>query len=174
MPVPGRWRFSQCLPGLWGDAGSSGRRRGSDGRGIHGDGDFTGAASILAALAPALEAQGGGRVVALGSVAGDRGRKRNFLYGATKAALRTYLQGYAARLAKAGVRVLCIKAGPVDTAMTWPLPGLPFMVSPSAFASTAWRRARRGSGSTYLPSIWWPVMSIIRLLPTSIFNRLDI
>lgn len=103
--------------------------------------NFTGAASILAALAPALEAQGGGRVVALGSVAGDRGRKRNFLYGATKAALRTYLQGYAARLAKAGVRVLCIKAGPVDTAMTWPLPGLPFMVSPSAFASTAWRRA---------------------------------
>lgn len=138
------------------------------------DANFTGAASILAALAPVLEAQRGGLVMALGSVAGDRGRRRNFLYGATKAALGTYLQGYAARLAKSGVRVLCIKAGPMDTAMTWPLPRLPFMISPQSFATTAWRRARRGSGSTYLPSIWWPVMSIIRLLPTPIFNRLDL
>jgi NAD(P)-dependent dehydrogenase (short-subunit alcohol dehydrogenase family) len=138
------------------------------------DANFTGAASVLAALAPALEAQAGGSVVVLGSVAGDRGRKRNFLYGATKAALLTYLQGYAARLAKAGVRVLCIKAGPIDTAMTWALPKLPFMVSPHDFAAKAWRRARTGSGSAYLPGIWWPVMSIIRLLPTPIFNRLDI
>lgn len=136
--------------------------------------NFTGAASILAALAPVLEAQAGGSVVVLGSVAGDRGRKRNFLYGATKAALLTYLQGYAARLAKARVRVLCIKAGPIDTGMTWPLPKLPFMMSPRDFAAAAWRRARKGSGSIYLPGIWWPVMSIIRLLPTPIFNRLDI
>lgn len=138
------------------------------------DANFTGAASILAALAPVLEAQAGGSVVVLGSVAGDRGRKRNFLYGATKAALLTYLQGYAARLAKARVRVVCIKAGPIDTGMTWPLPKLPFMMSPRDFAAAAWRRARKGSGSIYLPGIWWPVMSIIRLLPTPIFNRLDI
>lgn len=136
--------------------------------------NFTGAASVLGALAPVLEAQRGGTVVALGSVAGDRGRKRNFLYGATKAALLTYLQGYAARLSGAGVRVLCIKAGPVDTAMTWALPKLPFMATPRAFAAAAWARARSGSGSAYLPRIWWPVMSIIRLLPTPIFNRLDI
>lgn len=136
--------------------------------------NFTGAASVLGALGPVLEAQRGGTVVALGSVAGDRGRKRNFLYGATKAALLTYLQGYAARLSGAGVRVLCIKAGPVDTGMTWALPKLPFMASPRAFAAAAWQRARRGGGSAYLPRIWWPVMSIIRLLPTPIFNRLDI
>ncbi|SDD36745.1 SDR family NAD(P)-dependent oxidoreductase [Belnapia rosea] len=136
--------------------------------------NFTGAVSVLGTLGPVLEAQRGGVVVALGSVAGDRGRKRNFLYGATKAALLTYLQGYAARLSGAGVRVLCIKAGPVDTGMTWALPKLPFMASPRAFAAAAWQKARRGSGSAYLPGIWWPVMSIIRLLPTPIFNRLDI
>ena len=136
--------------------------------------NFTGAAAVLGALAPVLEAQRGGVVVALGSVAGDRGRKGNFLYGATKAALLTYLQGYAARLAKSGVRVLCIKAGPIDTSMTWALPKLPFMASPRSFAAAAWKRARSGSGSAYLPRIWWPVMTIIRMLPTPVFNRLNI
>jgi short-subunit dehydrogenase len=136
--------------------------------------NFTGAASVLAALAPVLEAQRGGTVVALGSVAGDRGRPRNYLYGATKAALATYLQGYAARLSRSGARVLCVKAGPIDTAMTWPLPRLPFMATPQTFARALWQRAMRGAGSVYLPRIWWPVMGIIRLLPTRIFNRLDI
>ncbi len=136
--------------------------------------NFTGAASVLGALGPVLEAQRGGTVVALGSVAGDRGRKRNFLYGATKAALLVYLQGYAARLSAAGVRVLCIKAGPVDTGMTWALPKLPFMASPGGFAAAAWKRARKGGGSAYLPVIWWPVMTIIRMLPTPVFNKLNI
>jgi short-subunit dehydrogenase len=136
--------------------------------------NFTGAATVLAALAPVLEAQRQGVVVALGSVAGDRGRPRNYTYGATKAALLTYLQGYAARLSRSGVRVLCLKAGPVDTGMTWPLPKLPFMVSPRSFAAGAWRLAQGGGGAAYLPRIWWPVMAIIRSLPTRTFNRLDL
>ncbi|TDG32417.1 SDR family NAD(P)-dependent oxidoreductase [Paracraurococcus ruber] len=136
--------------------------------------NFTGAVTVLAALAPVLEAQGQGTVVALGSVAGDRGRKRNYTYGATKAALLTYLQGYAARLSGAGVKVLCIKAGPVDTGMTWPLPKLPFMASPPAFARAAWARAAKGGGDAYIPGIWWPVMTIIRHIPTRVFNRLNI
>jgi NADP-dependent 3-hydroxy acid dehydrogenase YdfG len=137
--------------------------------------NFTGAASVLAALAPLLEARQGGTVLVLGSVAGDRGRPRNHLYGATKAALRTYLQGYAARLSRAGVRVLCLKAGPVDTGLTWGLPTLPFMISPDAFADAAWRLARRGaSGEAYVPRVWRPVMAVIRMLPTRVFNRLDL
>lgn len=136
--------------------------------------NFTGAASVLAAFAPVLAAQRGGAVVALGSVAGDRGRPRNHLYGATKAALHTYMQGYAARLSRAGVRVVCIKAGVFDTAMTWPLAKLPFMASPDAFAEAAWRLARRGPTTAYVPLVWWPVMTAIRLLPTRIFNRMDI
>ncbi len=111
----------------------------------------------------------------LGSVAGDRGRPRNHLYGATKAGLHAYLEGYAARLSRAGVRVLCLKAGPVDTALTWGLPRLPFIVTPEAFAESAWRLAARGaSGAAYVPRIWQPVMAVIRALPTRIFNRLDL
>jgi hypothetical protein len=64
----------------------------------------------------------------------------------TKAALLIYFQGYAARL----VRVLCIRTGPVDTTMTWPLPRLPFMASPQGFARAAWMRAAKGPAvSTY-------------------------
>lgn len=136
--------------------------------------NFTGAASILVAVAPLLEANRGGTVLVLGSVAGDRGRPRNNLYGATKAALGTFLQGYAARLSRAGVRVLCVKAGPMDTAMTWGGPRLPFMIPPESFADRAWTLVRRGAqGEAYVPRIWQPVMTVIRLLPRRIFNRLD-
>ncbi len=136
--------------------------------------NLTGAAAVLTALAPLLRGQGGGTVVALGSVAGERGRPRNHLYGATKAALHTFLQGYAARHARHRVRVLTLLAGPVDTALTWPLPRLPFMASPQGFAAAAWRRAQRGSGQAHLPGIWAPVMAVIRALPNRIFNRLDL
>ena len=136
--------------------------------------NFTGATTVLAALAPVMEAQRQCVVVALGSVAGGHGRPRNYTYGATKAALLTYLQGYAARLSRSGVRVLCLKPGPVDTGMIWSLPPLPFTISPQAFATTAWRLAQKGSGAAYVPRIWWPIMTIIRNLPTRIFNRLDL
>jgi len=136
--------------------------------------NVTGAASVLTALAPVLRGQGGGVVVALGSVAGERGRPRNHLYGATKAALAVFLQGYAARHARHGVRVLNLLAGPVDTALTWPLPKLPFMASPSVFAAQAWRQARRRTGQVHLPRIWAPVMAAIRAVPDRVFNRLDL
>ena len=136
--------------------------------------NLTGAASVLTALAPVLRGQGGGTVVALGSVAGQRGRPRNHLYGATKAALGVFLQGYAARHARHGVRVLHVLAGPVDTALTWPLPKLPFMVSPAAFAAATWRLARRGTGQVHVPRIWAPVMAVIRALPDRVFTRLDL
>ena len=136
--------------------------------------NLTAAAAVLTALAPLLAARGGGTVVALGSVAGERGRPRNHLYGATKAALRTFLQGYAARHARHGLRVLTLLAGPVDTAMTWSLPKLPFMASPQGFAAAAWRLAQQGSGEAHLPRIWAPVMAVIRALPPRVFNRLDL
>jgi NAD(P)-dependent dehydrogenase (short-subunit alcohol dehydrogenase family) len=138
------------------------------------DTNVTGAASVLSALAPVLQEKGGGTVVALGSVAGERGRPRNHLYGATKAALRTYLEGFAARHAKHGVRVLCLLAGPVDTPLTWPLKKLPFMASPRGFAESAWKLARRRSGAAHVPTIWAPVMAVIRALPARVFNRLDL
>jgi NAD(P)-dependent dehydrogenase (short-subunit alcohol dehydrogenase family) len=113
-------------------------------------------------------------VVALGSVAGERGRPRNHLYGATKAALGVFLQGYAARHARHGVRVLNVLAGPVDTALTWPLPKLPAIASPADFAATTWRLARHGAGQAHVPRIWAPVMAVIRAVPDRVFNRLDL
>ena len=71
---------------------------------------------------------------------------------ATKAGLAAFLQGYAARHARHGVRVLNILAGPVDTALTWPLRGLPFIASPGAFAAAAWH-ARNRTGQVPLPRI---------------------
>ena len=138
------------------------------------DTNFTGLVSVLAAFTPALESQRGGTVMVMGSVAGDRGRPRNYLYGATKAALHTWLQGYAARLSRSGVRVVCIKAGVIDTAMTWALPKLPFMAGPEAFARSAWALTERGPQGAYVPRIWQLVMLAIRNVPTPIFNKMNL
>ena len=138
------------------------------------DTNFTGLVSVLAAFTPALETQRGGTVMVMGSVAGDRGRPRNYLYGATKAALHTWLQGYAARMSRSGVRVVCIKAGVIDTAMTWALPKLPFMARPEAFARSAWALAERGPQGAYVPRIWQLVMLVIRGVPTPIFNKMNL
>lgn len=138
------------------------------------DTNFTGLVSVLAAFTPTLEAQRGGTVMVMGSVAGDRGRPGNYLYGATKAALHTWLQGHAARLSRFGVRVVCLKAGVIDTAMTWALPRLPFMAGPDAFAKSAWALAERGPATAYVPRIWRLVMLVIRGLPTPIFNRMNL
>jgi NADP-dependent 3-hydroxy acid dehydrogenase YdfG len=136
--------------------------------------NFLGAVAVLSAFAPFLEQRGEGTVMALGSVAGDRGRIGNYLYGATKAALHVYLQGYRARLSRSGIRVVVLKAGPVDTSMTWPLPRLPFMISPESFARLAWRLTEKGPVTAYVPRIWQAVMTCIRLIPTPVFNKLDI
>ena len=137
------------------------------------DTNFTGLVSVLAAFTPALESQRGGTVMVMGSVAGDRGRPRNYLYGATKAALHTWLQGHAARLSRSGVRVVCLKAGVIDTAMTWALPRLPFMAGPDAFARSAFALAERGPATAYVPRIWQLVMLVIRGVPTPVFNRMN-
>ena len=92
--------------------------------------NYQGAVSILARLEPLLAAAGQGAVVVLSSVAGDRGRPSNFVYGSAKAGLNVYLQGLRARLSHRGVSVTTIKAGFMDTAMTYGLPGMFLVASP--------------------------------------------
>ena len=138
------------------------------------DANLTGAVSVLLALAPTLEAQGGGRVVALGSVAGDRGRLKNYVYGATKAGLHAFLQGLRARLARRGVTVTTLKPGFLDTALTWGLPGLILETAPDDFARTVWRRVERGALVVYVPGFWWAIMGLLRLVPERLFIRLPI
>ncbi len=135
---------------------------------------FVGAVSVLSGLAPLLEAQGRGRVVVLGSVAGDRGRLKNYGYGAAKAGLHAYLQGLRARLFRAGVTVTTVKPGFIDTAMTWGLPGLFLVATPEACAKACWRWAEKGTEVRYFPAFWWLIMTIIKAIPEPIFKRLSI
>ncbi len=134
---------------------------------------YTGAVQVLNALTPLLEAQKAGSVVVLGSVAGDRGRKKNYLYGSAKAGLHAFTQGLAARLSGSGVSVLLVKPGVIDTAMTWGLKNPPLPLGqPDGLARACLRRARKG-GVLYYPWFWRWVMLIILHLPRRIFNRLN-
>ncbi len=136
--------------------------------------NFTSAAEILHRLAPVLEAQGTGAIVALGSVAGDRGRLKNYVYGSAKAGLHAYLQGLRARLVRKGVHVVTLKPGFVDTAMTWGLPGMFLVAPPAAIAQAALAAVAKKRDIVYAPLFWWGIMTIIRHIPERIFKKLNI
>ena len=138
------------------------------------DTNFVGAVSILQAIAPLLEQRRSGRIVVLSSVAGDRGRLKNYVYGAAKAGLTTYLQGLRARLFRVGVPVTTVKPGFVDTAMTWGSPGLFLVASPQSVAAACYAAAQKGREEIYVPFFWWGIMTIIRNIPERIFKRLSI
>lgn len=134
---------------------------------------YTGAVLTLNALTPLLEEQKAGSVVVLGSVAGDRGRKKNYLYGSAKAGLHAFTQGLAAHLSTAGVSVLLVKPGVMDTAMTWGLKNPPLPLGqPEGLARACLRRAPQG-GVLYYPWFWRWIMLILTHLPRRIFNRLN-
>ena len=137
-------------------------------------GNFTGAASVLQAAAPVFEAQRRGRIVVLGSVAGDRGRLKNYVYGAAKAGLAAYLQGLRARLFGVGVSVTTVKPGFVDTGLTWGLPGMFLVADPATVARACLKAAARGKEEIYVPFFWWGIMTIIRNILERIAKRLSI
>jgi short-subunit dehydrogenase len=136
--------------------------------------NYVGAVSVLNRLAPHLEAQGGGRVVVLSSVAGDRGRLKNYLYGSAKGALNLFLQGLRARLARSNVSVTTIKAGFLDTDMSYGMPGLFLVASPDACAEACLKLSANGRDVAYFPLFWWAIMTIIKSIPERIFKRLNI
>lgn len=135
---------------------------------------FTGPARFLTLLAPHLADRGRGTIVGVGSVAGDRGRLGNYVYGAAKAGFATYLSGLRNRLGRSGVHVMTVKPGPVDTSMTWGLPSLPFMTTPEAAAGAILRGARKGHNVLYTAGIWRLIMLVIRAVPEPIFKKLSI
>jgi NAD(P)-dependent dehydrogenase (short-subunit alcohol dehydrogenase family) len=137
--------------------------------------NFTGAASVLMWLKPVLEKRKG-VVVVLGSVAGDRGRASNYTYGSAKAGLHTFLQGLRIVLDRAGVRVINIKPGFIDTSMSWgQAKDGPLMAQPRALAERALKLAEgRGGGESYFPWFWFFIMTIIKSVPYRIFRKLPI
>lgn len=138
------------------------------------DVNFTSSVSILNRTAELFEARRGGWICAISSVAGDRGRPSNFIYGATKGALNVYLQGLRARLAKAGVACVNVKPGFVDTRMTYGRAGLFLVAAPERVAADAVRGIRRNRAVVYTPFFWRAIMAIIRMIPDRIFVRLNL
>jgi len=135
---------------------------------------FTGPARFLQMLAPVLEDRGTGIVVGVGSVAGDRGRIGNYVYGAAKAGFATYLSGLRNRLGRKGVHVMTVKPGPVDTAMTWGLGAMPFMTTPDAVSRDILKGIRKKRNVVYTAGIWRLVMLVIRNIPEPIFKKMSI
>ncbi len=139
------------------------------------DTNFTGAVSILEQFAAAYEDRRCGFIAALGSVAGDRGRKMNYIYGASKAGLSVYLQGLRNRLHEAGVQVTTIKPGFMDTPMTYgmKLPK-PLVAAPDAAARAMTRAILKGRNIVYVPFFWRYIMWIIRSIPEWQFKKMSV
>lgn len=133
--------------------------------------NFTSAVSFIVPLANAFEAAGAGSLVVISSVAGDRGRPRNYTYGAAKGALSIYLQGVRSRLYGSGVRVCTIRLGPVDTKMTVDHPKNALFATAEGVARSIVRLETRGPEDAYVPKYWWPIMAAVKGMPERLFQR---
>lgn len=130
---------------------------------------------FLEAFARHMSFANSGRLAVLGSVAGDRGRKSNYTYGAAKGMVERYTQGMQHRLAGTGCKVVLIKLGPTDTPMTSHLKASGAKLAPIDLAALGVVSAvERGARVAYIPGRWRLIMSIIKSLPFVIFRRLDI
>ena len=136
--------------------------------------NFLSVVSVLIPIAGYFEKQGHGTIAVISSVAGDRGRRSNFIYGSAKAGLSAYLSGLRGRLRECGVAVLTIKPGFVDTPMTAHLKKGLLFASPERVAAGIDRAIRRRKDVVYLPGFWYWIMLVIRLLPEFIFKRLKL
>ena len=135
----------------------------------------TSVVSVLTHLAERFEAQGAGVVAVISSVAGDRGRPSNYVYGAAKGAVSLFAQGLRGRLRRSGVRVVTVKPGFVDTPMTADVPKNALFAEPDD-VGRAIHRAMTGGGADviYTPRFWRPIMAGIRAIPERVFKRLNL
>jgi decaprenylphospho-beta-D-erythro-pentofuranosid-2-ulose 2-reductase len=134
--------------------------------------NFTSAVQWCEAAAAIMRAQGRGSVVAVSSVAGDRGRQSNYAYGAAKGGLALYMQGLAHSLAAVGARAVAVKPGFVDTPMT---DGMnkqgALWAKPEAIGKAIRRAADKGGPIQYAPGLWRMIMLVIRTVPAFIFHK---
>jgi NAD(P)-dependent dehydrogenase (short-subunit alcohol dehydrogenase family) len=136
------------------------------------DVNFTSAALWLQMAAKLLPRDRPRFIVVIGSVAGDRGRRSNYVYGAAKAGLAAFAEGLAHRLHGTPLHVLLVKPGFVDTPMTAHMPrGGPLWAKPEQIAENIEKALRRKQTVAYTPRFWWPIMTVIRFLPRPIFFR---
>lgn len=130
--------------------------------------------ALAGLIARKLEEQGHGTLAVISSVAGDRGRASNYLYGSAKAAVSTYLSGLRQRLHGRGVGVVTIKPGFVDTPMTAAFTKGPLWASPEHVARGIVRAIDKRRAVVYLPWFWRGIMAVIRCVPESVFQRIKL
>jgi short-subunit dehydrogenase len=131
--------------------------------------------ALLTAVAARCDAQGRGRIGVITSVAGDRGRPSNYLYGSAKAAVQTFCEGLRARLFRHGVTLIDIRPGFIATRMTASLQ-LPqaLVAQPADVAPRIVAAIERGKDVVYVPAFWALVMLLIRNIPRALFKRMKL
>jgi decaprenylphospho-beta-D-erythro-pentofuranosid-2-ulose 2-reductase len=130
--------------------------------------------SLLTLIANQFEQQGHGCIVVISSVAGDRGRQSNYVYGSAKGALSIFLQGLRNRLYKSNVQVVTIKPGFVDSPMTREFKKGRLWAKPAAIARGIIKAIDKQKDVVYLPFFWRYIMFIIKLIPEKLFKRLSL
>jgi decaprenylphospho-beta-D-erythro-pentofuranosid-2-ulose 2-reductase len=136
--------------------------------------NFTGAVSVSLAVAAQFRRQGHGRLIILSSVAGERVRRANFVYGASKAGLDGFAQGLGDALAGSGASVLVVRPGFVHSKMTRGMEAAPFATTPAAVADATVKGLRRGRRTVWVPAPLRPIFSVFRHLPGPIWRRLPL
>ena len=136
--------------------------------------NFLSAASLVTWLANYLAAQYSGTIAVISSVAGDRGRKSNYIYGSGKAGLNAFLDGVRNRVDRDGVQVLTIRPGSISTPMTAHLPQGPLFASPETVARDILKAIQSRRDVLYTPWYWRGIMAIIRMIPEWKFKRMDL
>ena len=133
-----------------------------------------GAVSWMNLAAPFMVSQRRGTLVAIGSVAGDRGRRGQPGYCASKAALHTFMESVRNRVSQHGVSVVTVKPGPVHTPMTEGIEALPMAIAAEAAAEGVYAAIKSRKTIRYVPGQWRFIMTVIRWIPSVVFRRLDI
>jgi short-subunit dehydrogenase len=137
--------------------------------------NYNGPARILLTAARRMAERGSGAIIGISSVAGDRGRASNFIYGSAKAGFTAFLSGLRGAMVKSGVSVITVKPGYVATRMTagMTLPA-PLTAQPGEVAEAIVRAQLKDHDLIYVRPIWLPIMTIIRLVPERLFKRMKI
>lgn len=130
--------------------------------------------ALLTPIANRFEALKRGSIVVISSVAGDRGRQSNYVYGSAKALVTAFTSGLRQRLAKSGVVVLTVKPGFVDTPMTASFKKGPLWATPARVAHDIDRALCKRQGVIYTPAFWCLIMAIIRSIPERLFVRIKL
>jgi decaprenylphospho-beta-D-erythro-pentofuranosid-2-ulose 2-reductase len=137
--------------------------------------NYEGPALLLGLIAERMSARGTGAIVGVSSVAGDRGRGSNYVYGSAKAGFTAFLSGLRNRMAKGGIHVLTVKPGFVRTSMTagMKLPG-PITADPAEVGEAILRAVEKRRDVIYVRPVWWMIMTIICSIPERLFKKLSL